>query len=101
MMDKSLGLVLWCLTPLLTIFQLYRGGQFYWRKKPKYSEKPTELQTILGLAGIRTHKVSIGKDKDIDNIHTLQILKCMCRRFRNRKNEPLGNFSGMFHRECK
>ena len=34
---------LWYLTPLSTIFQLYHGCQFYWRRKLDYLEKTTEL----------------------------------------------------------
>jgi hypothetical protein len=44
------------LTPLSTIFQLYRGGQFYWWRKPEYTEKTTDLLQVMD--GVRTHNFS-------------------------------------------
>ena len=57
-----IGLGLWCLMPLSTIFQLYRGGKFYWWRKLEYLRKSKDLpqvtEKLYHISGIRTHNVS-------------------------------------------
>ena len=55
----------------LGLFQLYRGGQIYWWRKPEYLEKTTDLSQVtnklcrmmlyqvhLTMSKIQTHNIS-------------------------------------------
>jgi hypothetical protein len=52
----GIGLGLWCLIPLSTIYQLYRGSQFY--------------QIHLVMSGIRMHKISGDRQLHDDDLYS-------------------------------
>jgi hypothetical protein len=62
----GLGLGLWCLTPLSTIFQLYRGGHIYWWRKPKKTTNLSIIPIVINVLSI-SNKLKCNWYKNIHN----------------------------------
>jgi hypothetical protein len=58
-MTKSYGSIRFMFfNAFLTVFQLYRGGQFYWWRKPEYPQKITDLPKLFKLVALKLYTQS-------------------------------------------
>ena len=69
--DKIMGVWVRVLTSLSTRVQLYRGGQFYWWRKPEYPEKTTNLPQLTD----KPYHIMLLCDTSWDNTNNLTLVK--------------------------
>jgi hypothetical protein len=62
---------LWCLTPLSTLFKLYRGGQFYWWSKTEYPGETNDMSQVTDKL-LSHHVVSPEWDSNLQRVPTIK-----------------------------
>jgi len=89
------GLELSCLTPLSTICQLYRGGQFYCWTKQEHLEKTTDLSQITDkLDHIMLYQVHLAMHRVGTNNYSVAVIFRPC--FWGRISAPVPMWKRLF-----